>query len=106
SALLQPLRRLGQGAAQDLLDLGELLAPCDQRRRELDHRVAAVVGAADQPAAVELPGQEAAQQPLRLVGCEPLLGALVLYELDRLEVARAADVADDRDVAKALEGRA
>ncbi len=39
----------------------------DQRRRELHDRVAAVVGAADQAALVELAGEEAAQQLLGLL---------------------------------------
>src|SRR3954447_19953424 len=90
---------------QDGVDLLELLGAGDQRRRELHHRVAAVVGAADQPAAEHLRGEEAAQQPLLLVACERLLGLLVAHELDRAEVARPAHVADDREVAEALEHR-
>ena len=48
TAVAYLLPRLGQHRAQDGLDLLELLGVGDQRRRELDHRVAAVVGAADQ----------------------------------------------------------
>src|SRR5699024_3515908 len=46
--------------AQDRADLLELLGVADERRGELDDGVAAVVGAADQPAPVQLPGEEAA----------------------------------------------
>ena len=55
----------------------------DQRRRELDHRVAAVVGAADQAVLVQRAREEAAQQQLRLLVVEALLGLLVLDQLDR-----------------------
>src|SRR3954454_20949674 len=68
------------------LDLGEVLGPGDQRRAELDDRVAAVVGAADQATAEQLAGEEPAQQPLGLLVAEALLGLAVLDELDRLEV--------------------
>ena len=73
-------------------------SPADQRRRELDHRVAAVVGAAVEARLEQRLRQEAAQQPLRLVLVERLLGGLVLDQLDAEEVAVAADVADDRQV--------
>src|SRR4051794_32490716 len=91
--------RLRQDGAQDAVDLLELRGVSDQRGRELDDGVAAVVGAADQPVLVQRAGQEAAQQHLRLLVAEALLGLPVLDELDRLEVARAAHVADDRQVA-------
>ena len=81
----------------------ELLGVGDQRRRQLDHRIAAVVGAADQATLVELAGEEAAQQLLRLLVVEALLGVLVLDQLDRLKVAGAAHVTDDRQVAEALQ---
>ena len=42
---------------------------------ELDDRVAAVVGAADQPPLEELAGEEAAQQPLGLLVVEALLAS-------------------------------
>src|SRR4051794_28343026 len=104
SALARVVGQLARGLledrAQDALDLLEVLGLRDERRRELDDRVAAVVRAADQPAAVQLAGQEAAQQPLGLVVVEGLARVLVLDELDRVEVARAAHVADDRDVAQ------
>src|SRR2546426_7440942 len=61
-----PLPRLAEHGPQDRLHLLELLGVRDQRRGELDHRVAAVVGAADQAAPVQLARQEAAKQLLRL----------------------------------------
>ena len=97
---------LGEHAAQDLLDLVELGLADDQRRRELDHRVAAVVGPAVQAGVEQRLGEEAAQQPLGLVVVEGLLGGLVLDELDPVEVAVAAHVADDRQVEQLLQRRA
>ena len=64
--------------AEDLLDLVEVLLVADQRRGQLDDRVAAVVGPAVEPGLEERLGQEAAQQPLGLVVVEGLLGALSL----------------------------
>ena len=78
----------------------------DQRRGELDDRVAAVVGAAVEALVVERLGDEAVEQPLALLGVEGLLGGLVLDQLDPVEVAVAADVADDRQVEQPLEGGA
>jgi hypothetical protein len=80
-----------------------VLLAAGQRRGELDDRVAAVVGAADQARVEERGGQEAAQQPLGLVVAERLTGCLVLDQLDPVEVPVAADVADDRQVAELLE---
>ena len=84
-----PPAGLVEHRAQDVVDLVELLAVGDQRRSELDDRVAAVVGAADQAPAIELAREEAAQQPFGLVMLEPLLGLLVLDQLDRVEIAGA-----------------
>ena len=106
AASVHPARGLLEHGPQDGLDLLELLGAGDQRRRELDDRVAAVVGAADQPAAEQLAAEVAAQQRLGLLAVEALLGVAVLDELDRVEVAGAAHVADDRDVAQRLEHRA
>src|SRR3954447_26065176 len=103
SARADAARRLLEDRAQDRLDLLELLGPGDQRGRQLDHRVAAIVGAANQPAAEELGRQEAAQEVLGLLVVEGRLGLAVLDELDRVEVAHPADVPDDRDVAQRLE---
>src|SRR5579863_7507164 len=99
----ESLVRSGEHGAQHLLDLLELLAVADQRRGELNHRVAAVIGAADQAVLIESAREEAAQKPLGLRVVEGLLGLAVLDELDRLEEPGAAYVADDRDVAQALE---
>ena len=48
SPCLQVRPGLGEDTSQDLLDLVELGLVADQRWRDLDHRVAAVVGPADQ----------------------------------------------------------
>src|SRR4051812_21301501 len=90
---------------QDRLHLGELLRAGDQRRRELDDGLAAVVGAADQPAVEQLGGQETAQQLVALTLVEALLRGAVLDELDRPEVAHAANVADDRQVGERVQHR-
>ena len=91
--------------AQRLLDHVELGLADDQRRRELDDRVAAVVGPAVQAGVEQRLGQEAAQQPLGLVVVEGLLGGLVLDQLDAVEVPGAAYVADDRQVGQLLQRR-
>src|SRR5215210_2663573 len=103
AAQVEAVAGLLEHRAQHGVDLVELLRARDQRWGQLDHRVAAVVGAADQPAVEHLGGQEAAQQPLLLVARERLLRLLVPDELERAEVARAAHVAHDRQVAQALE---
>src|SRR4051794_6352039 len=72
---------LGEDAVEDVVDLFELLGVGDQRRRQLHHRVAAIVGAADQTALVELAGEEAAQQPLGLLVVEALFRFLVFDQL-------------------------
>src|SRR5262245_13431311 len=92
------LPRLGEHLAQDAVDDLELVAVRDERRRELDDGVAAVVGAADQAVLEELARHEAAEELLALLVGEALLGVLVLDELERVEVARAANVADDRQI--------
>src|SRR5690349_23786756 len=78
---------LCQHGPQHVLDLLPLLGPRDQRRGELDDRVAAVVGARDQPALEQLRPDEPAQQVLDLGALEALLGLLVLDQLERVEVA-------------------
>src|SRR5690606_40248631 len=92
--------RLLQHISQDPADLLELLRPGDQRRGELDDGVAAVVGAAVEARVEQRLRQEPAQQPLRLLVVERLLGLLVLDQLDAVEVAGAADVAHDGQVAQ------
>src|SRR5918912_983815 len=79
-------------APHELVDHG---AVGDERRRDVQHRVAAVVGPRDEPRLQEAAGEEAAQQPLALRRVEPPVRG-VADELDRPEEARAADVADDR----------
>src|SRR5438874_10731953 len=91
---------------QDLLYLVEMLLAADERRSQLDDRVAAVVGAADKPGVEQRLGQEAAQQALGLLVAECLARGLVLDHLDAVEVAGAADVADDRQVVQLLQGGA
>ena len=61
---------LGENVAENRDDLVELLLSGDERRRDLDDRVAAVVGTADQPALEELRREEAAQQRLALLVVE------------------------------------
>src|SRR3569833_415484 len=101
----QAVPGLGQHAAEDLLHLVELGLADDQRRGELDDRVAAVVGAAVEARLEQRRRQEAAQQPLGLLGVEGLLGRLVLDQLDPVEEPVAADVADDRQVQQLLQRR-
>src|SRR5918996_760882 len=67
SRLVDALPGVGKYPPQYVVDLFELLGVGDQRRRQLDHRVTAVVGTADQPPFVELTGEEAAQQLLGLL---------------------------------------
>src|SRR5215213_5846364 len=98
SAANDPVPGLGEHLAQDAVDDLELLAVRDQRRRELDDGLAAVVGAADEAVLEELARHEAAEELLALLVGEALLRLLVLDELERLEVPRAAHVADDRQV--------
>src|SRR5262249_28322212 len=105
-SLPDPLRRFGEHRPKHALDLLELLRVAHQRGRQLDHRVAPVVRAADQAAPEQLTREEAAQEPLRFFVVEALLGPLVLHQLDRVEEAVAANVPDDRNVAKRIEHRA
>ena len=86
----------GQNPAQDALDLVEHPLIADQGRGQLNHRVAAVIGAAVQPGLEQFEGQEAAQQPLAEFIVEDLFGGLVLDQFDPVEEALAADVTDDR----------
>src|SRR3954470_24007120 len=77
-------------------DLVELVLTRDQRRRDLDHRVAAIVGPADETALEETRREEAAQERLALLVVERLAGVLVLHELECGGEARAAGVSDAR----------
>src|SRR5882724_10978389 len=96
--LRDALPGFGEDFTEDSHDLTEFLLPCDERRRDLDHGVAAIVGAADQPLLEETRREEAAQERLRLCIGERLPRRLVLHELDRPQVAGAAQVADDVEV--------
>src|SRR5829696_1111802 len=71
--------------------LVELLAAADQRRRQVQHRVPAVVGPRDQPLLEQPAGEEAPQELLALVGGEPR-AVVVAHELERPEEPRAAHV--------------
>ena len=63
---------LGENVAENRHDLVELLLSGDERRRDLDDRVAAVVGTADEPALEEARREEAAQERLALLVVERL----------------------------------
>ena len=79
------------------LDLVEHRLIADQRRRQLDHRVAAVVGGNCKPASEQLrPTGKLQQQPLESSSSRISLVALVPDQLDAIEKPLAADVADDR----------
>src|ERR1700761_1336943 len=106
ASLLDSGPGLCENRAEDLLHLVEVLLGADQRRGEVGHRVAAVVGAADESRVEQCVRQEPAQQPLGLVVVEGLLGGLVLDQFDAVEVAGAADVAHDRQVEELVERRA
>src|SRR4051812_9307638 len=93
----------GQAAAEDGLDLVELVLARHERRRELHHRVAAVVGPADQALLEQHGREEAAQHRLALLLGEVRLGLGIGHQLEGEEVPRAADVADDRKVPEALD---
>src|SRR3954469_197818 len=89
------LPRLGEYLTEDSDDLTELLLAGDERRRDLDDGVAAVVRAADQPLLEEPRREEAAQERLRLGVVERLARVLVLHQLERPQITGAAQVADD-----------
>src|SRR5829696_8433750 len=61
--------------------LVELLAAADQRRRQVQHRVPAVVGPRDQPLLEQPAGEEAPKSLLRFAGGNPR-AAVVRKELD------------------------
>ena len=67
---LQPTPRFGQHVAQRGGDEVDLLLATDERRRQLHHGIAPVVGPADQPGLEQGSGKKAAQQPLGLVVVE------------------------------------
>src|SRR5205823_9929474 len=104
--LLDLRPRLFEHIGEDPHQLVELRLTRDERRRDLDDWIAAVVGAADQAALEQLRRKEAAQQPLRLLVREGLARLLVLHELERVEAARTAEVARDRKLEEPLQRRA
>src|SRR5215470_10585600 len=97
---------LSQDGAQDSLYLVEVFLGAGERGRELNHRVTAVVGAADQSGVEQRVRKEAAEQPLGLGVVEREAGGLIFDQLDPVEVAVAPHVADDRQVIQLLQGGA
>src|SRR5713101_557161 len=85
STLDDPPPGLGEDLAECPCDDVEFPLRCDQRRRDLDDGVAAVVRAADQTLLEQAGREEAAQQRLALVFREGLTGLLVLDELECVE---------------------
>ena len=75
-ALAHEGRSLGEDLAEDADDLVELGLTGDERRRDLQHRVAAVVRAADQARVEERVRQVAAQELLALLVRERLTRVL------------------------------
>src|SRR5438093_8895482 len=67
---------------EHVVDEVEVVARRDERRRELDDRVAAIVGPADQAGLVDALRDEPAQQVLGLGVGEGLLRLLVLHQLE------------------------
>src|SRR5450631_2540765 len=104
AGISQVVLGFGQHRAQPLLDVVELGLADDQRRGKLDHRVTAVVGPAVQAGLEQRLGQEPAQQTLALVVVEGLAGGLVLDQLDPVEVALTADIADQWQVEQLVQG--
>src|SRR5438445_1271889 len=96
-------RLFRENVAEDRDDLIELLLSGDQRRRDLNDRIAPVVGAADQPPFEQGRREKAAKQGLALLVVEGLACLLVFHELDGVEEACSTNVADDREVEKLLE---
>ena len=72
--------------------------PGDEGRRDLDDRVTPIVRAADETRIEEGVREEPSDQALALVLGESLARIPVLYELDGVEEAGSAQVADDREV--------
>ena len=96
---------LGEHLAERAGDLVELLLRRDQGRRDLDDRIAAVVRPADE-ALLEERGERKPRRSVSHSSCEKRLARLlVLHELERVEEARPAEVADDRKVEQLRERR-
>src|ERR1700742_176714 len=83
TAMDPPLGDLAPGFGQDLTenshDLGDLLLTGDERRRDLDARVLAIVGTADEAVLEQRARQEAAQERLALVRAERRARLLALH---------------------------
>src|SRR5439155_6409889 len=92
------LPRLLEDVAENAGDLVELVLVGHERRRDLDDRVAAIVGPADEAALEHPRREEAAQERLALLVGECLARLLVLDELDCVEETGSAQVADDRQL--------
>src|SRR5688572_9087620 len=85
----------GEHLAEDARDLVELGLTGDERWRDLDHRIATVVRAADHPGIPQRRREVSAEELLALVVGERLARVLVLDQLDRPEESGATQVADD-----------
>src|ERR671925_165283 len=92
-----PLPGLREHVAEDPNQFVELRLPRDQRR-DLDDGIAAVVRAADQPGVEHARREEASEQRFALLLRKRLVRHPVLDELERVEEARPAEVADDRQL--------
>src|SRR5262249_31437985 len=106
ASVLDPLPGFLEHAAEDPHELVELRFAGHERRRDLDHRIAAVVGTTDQAAFEQLRRKKVTQQTLRLAFREPLPRLLVLDELERVEATGAAEVARDGQLQELFELRA
>src|SRR5258706_8015046 len=101
--LRDALPGLGEDFTEDSNDLPDFLLLRDQRWGDLDDRIAAIVSAADQTMFEQRRREEPAQQRLGLLFVERLARLLVLHELERVEVAGAAHVADDVEIEQRFE---
>src|SRR5437764_562283 len=104
--LIQPIQGPKARVAQDSRHLVELSLRRDERRRDLDHGVAAIVGSADEAFLEQSVREETSKQLLALLVGERLARLLVLHELDRVEEPSPPQVADDREVDELRERRA
>src|SRR5579864_9771200 len=103
--LLHALPCLRQHLLEDPGYLVELMLGRNERRRDLDDGVAAVVCAADQALLEQARRHEALQQRLPLLVRERLACLLVLHQLERVEETRSAQVTDDRQLEECSERR-
>jgi hypothetical protein len=94
---------LGQHLAEDARDLVELGLSGDERRRDLDDGIAAVVGTADEAGVEQRVREIPAEEALALLVRERLARLLVLDQLERIEEPGPTQVPDDREVEKLSE---